>query len=143
MSSFDVNTVQDKESLYGAGFITRAQYLAELMCFRKAMRENLTLPDRFWKDKTYASWTKYLQFQVRHASKLLLVYDWRSIIHVLTESPKAYSLSPAFVRDAIDKADSHRGSYGSSPAVLDSHKEIEPVKWSSNTPLKKRKQLDG
>lgn len=143
MGLADANIPQDKESLYGAGFVTKAQYLAELMCFRKAMRENLSLPDRFWKDKAYASWTKYLQFQVKHASKLLLVYDWGSIIHVLTEFPKAYSLSPAFVRDAIDKADSHRGSYGSVPVAPSPTKEVEPVKWSSNTKPKKLRNLDG
>jgi len=114
------------------------------MCLRRSMRESLDLPHFFWKNPSFKEWTKYLQVQVKHASKLLLVYDFRSIMTVLNANPKVYSLGPAFIKEAIDKVDSIKGSYGQQPVPVVSQEPPKAVKFSSNTPQRKtRKLLDG
>lgn len=79
------------KSLYGAGWISERQYLAEGMCARKARAGGNELTPRFW-NETY--WKKEFLLQLRHAANLLQNYDIGSIIKALRhpDAKRIYSL---------------------------------------------------
>lgn len=60
-------------SRYGKSrFVTAAQFLAEVMCERRARAEKKTLPPEFWKD---AHWKKVYLQQVTAANRLIKRFD--------------------------------------------------------------------
>lgn len=78
-------------SLYSPGkFVTFAQYLAEMMCGRKAKADNVDLPRQFW--ETSNEWKRYFKMQVLLANKLAVKYPEQVIMTALKEMPYAYSL---------------------------------------------------
>lgn len=78
-------------SLYSPGkFVTFAQYLAEMMCGRKAKADSVDLPHQFW--ETSKEWKNYFTMQVLLANKLAKKYPEQVILAALKELPYAFSL---------------------------------------------------
>lgn len=78
-------------SIYSPGkFVTFAQYLAELMCGRKAKADNVDLPFQFW--DTSKEWQRYFLMQTMLASKLLKKYSEQVILTAVKEMSYAFSL---------------------------------------------------
>lgn len=78
-------------SIYSPGkFITFAQYVAELMCGRRAKFEHTDLPAKFWESSP--KWKAYFTFQVLWANKLLKKYNEHVILASLKEMPYVFSL---------------------------------------------------
>lgn len=69
--------------------ITAAQYLAELMCERKAGYDKSSLFMHFWHDSAHV---EHFQNQVRAANRLLRSYPIDIILRCLRQTPKIYSL---------------------------------------------------
>lgn len=60
-------------SKYSPGkVITRAQYIVEIICERRAKNLNIELEDQFWKKK---EWAQYYQFQITVAHRLIKKYN--------------------------------------------------------------------
>lgn len=76
-------------SYYGAGFITAAQYIVEVLCTMVAARDKMTLGNQFWKtDK----WAKFFRGQVPAAKTLLKKYDEKIILAALKDK-RLYGLN--------------------------------------------------
>lgn len=89
------------ESKYSPGkFITGAQWLAELMCERKARHNKKDLPPFFWKDK---EWSKFLVHQVVVANRLFKAFPEKAIGRALRrkELSLVWSLADKRVRPII------------------------------------------
>lgn len=71
-------------------FVTFAQYLAEMMCGRKAKADNIDLPHQFW--ETSKEWKQYFTMQVLLANKLVRKYTEQVILTAVKEIPYAFSL---------------------------------------------------
>lgn len=89
--------------------VTVAQYLAELMCERRAKQEKRNLPPQFWKNEV---WKKIFVQQVISANKLLSRLDpdrtgigARALSAFLRsdEGKGIYSLSPAWILPLVEK----------------------------------------
>lgn len=65
------------KSQYGGGWITDAQYLAEIMCERQANRRDEGLCIKFWNTN---SWKKQFQLQVLTAHIWLKKYSGRAVV---------------------------------------------------------------
>lgn len=66
-------TVNSKyESRYGGGWVTAAQFLAEVMCERTAKKDKLEITPKFWNT---VRWAGVFLKQLAHANKLLSIYD--------------------------------------------------------------------
>ena len=59
-----------------------AQYITELVCEKKALKELKDLPPKFWK---LPEWKKFYQQQIVAANSLLKVYSETIIIKVLMD----------------------------------------------------------
>uniref|UniRef100_A0A6M3IK13 Uncharacterized protein n=1 Tax=viral metagenome TaxID=1070528 RepID=A0A6M3IK13_9ZZZZ len=71
--------------------VTFTQYVAELLVARKAKRENVSLPVRYWKNPNYIIWTKELQKQARGLSRLIKLYSENIILRSILENDWTYS----------------------------------------------------
>ena len=69
------------QSLYGGGFVTPAQILAEVMCERMARSKGQSLPAKFW--STSQEWGKTFIWQLTQANKLLKEFHETVISRVL------------------------------------------------------------
>lgn len=98
-------------SKFGVGrFVTAAQWLAELMCERRARQEGTGLPLQFWKTKP---WDAVFRQQVAAAHRLLAQLDPGKTglgakalsIFLRSEAGKdVYSLSAAWILPHLKKA---------------------------------------
>jgi hypothetical protein len=89
------------ESAFGAERpLTAAQKLAEIMCARKAVVVGESLEQRFWQD---TPWDKEFATQIRHANRLLKLYDEEAIFETLTSNPRLWSLGPPWVSEEVAK----------------------------------------
>jgi len=79
-------------SRYGGGWITAAQYLAEIMCERQAQRKEQGLCVKFWNSQP---WKKQYMLQLLTANKLLKKYSEREIIAAVNSQfgSKIFSLT--------------------------------------------------
>jgi len=76
-------------SLYSPGqFVTVAQYIAEIMCEKRAASLQRNLPTNFCK---FDEWKGYYFYQLKLARKLLEEYDIKIILDVIRDS-KIFSL---------------------------------------------------
>lgn len=71
--------------------LTPAQWLAELMCERKAKSERKDLPVKFWDKKLYPEWAKEWVKQAIIANRLLKKYSFEAIVAAL-KNPKALKI---------------------------------------------------
>lgn len=68
-------------SVYGAKKAIRAdQYLVELIIQRRAERQKVILPPRFWSNPLFKTWTQIFGSELRHSKSLFDKYDAECII---------------------------------------------------------------
>jgi hypothetical protein len=89
------------ESRHGGGWITPAQFLAELMCERFAKKNGQDLPPKFWYKNP---WKKEFFKQLSIANKLLERYDPAIVSKALrsSEGKKIFSLGAPWLKKLID-----------------------------------------
>jgi hypothetical protein len=79
-----------RQSLFGGGWISSGQWLAEAMCARIAKKKKEHLPQKFWE---LPEWLRVFKFQLKKANDLLKSYDADTICTVLRGPGKnIYSL---------------------------------------------------
>jgi len=89
------------KSLNTGQAITPANYIAEIMCQRKAEIENSgNLPKQYWNTTKYKN---YYKSQLTKASTLLHKYSALAIIRAVKKSYKVYSLRPKWFESSILK----------------------------------------
>ena len=89
------------QSRHGGGWITPAQFLAELMCERFAKKNGQDIPPKFWyKDP----WKKEFFKQLSIANRLLEKYDPAIVSKALRspEGKKIVSLGAPWLKKLID-----------------------------------------
>lgn len=86
--------------------VTAAQYLAEMVCERVALKKKVDLHYRFWLSE---EWQKEYKGQITAANKLLKRFDMKAIIHALltTSGRKIYSLRAPHLVGMIEQAEKH------------------------------------
>lgn len=73
------------------------QYFAELLVARKAKKDGVVLPLRYWSNPEFIIWTKEYKSQVFGATKLLRIFDSDVIIKTFLQNDWVYSAhSPRF-----------------------------------------------
>lgn len=123
-------------SLYGGGWLTPAQFLAEGMCARQARKDKTELPLKFWNEE---KWKRVFLLQHRFALSLLKVYDAESVMRALRTSTGkgVYSLGAKFldplVRDEQRKAERQEAARAA--------KSVEPP-VSSEPPAERPKEAE-
>lgn len=91
-------------SLFSDKFITLSQYLAELMCDRRAKTLKKNLPNQFWKN--LPEWKNYYMFQLKLARQLCNKYSEHSIYQAVNELGYIYSLRIQKLISVIEKYES-------------------------------------
>lgn len=69
-------------SKYGGGYITKAQYLTECLCYLVALKNRQKLCDQFWHGE---AWKRFFIRQVGLANKLLQEYPYDVILDTLRD----------------------------------------------------------
>lgn len=90
------------KSKYTDGYVAGPQYLAELICEKRAAKRKVSLPWKFWQTD---EWKKDFLAQLNHANKLVKEYDVHIIIQALKDRRcyKLESLGARFVLEPIIK----------------------------------------
>lgn len=83
------------KSLYGAeNDITISQYIAEIIVNRQSKLRNIKLPNCFWKDSSFAEWTKIFRVQKMRADALKKAgYEYTVILAALNSYKGTYIAS--------------------------------------------------
>jgi hypothetical protein len=82
--------------------VTAAQYIAELICEKRAASMNRELPTKFWE---LEEWAKYYKYQIMLAYKLLKQFSDKAIVKGLFD-PKChnvFSLNNPWLKSIIHK----------------------------------------
>lgn len=97
----DRSTNSKYQSRHGGGWITPAQFLAELMCERFAKKNGQDIPPKFWYKEP---WKKEFFKQLSIANRLLEKYDPAIISKALRspEGKKIFSLGAPWLKKLID-----------------------------------------
>jgi hypothetical protein len=84
------------------GWVHAAQYIAELICEKKAQNDRADLPLRFWE---LPDWKKYFQFQVVLANRLIKEHGEHAVIAALRDNRtyKTYSLRSGWLHKVIEE----------------------------------------
>lgn len=90
------------ESSYGGGTIKPAQFLAEKMCERRAAKEGIKLPQRFW---ILPRWKREYAVQIIHANSLLKIYSIQAILDAIEKQKNTYSLGAKWLDPYIQEAE--------------------------------------
>jgi len=78
---FDKKKVKKYASIYGAkNSIRPDQFLVELIIQRRAEKQNIKLPDRFWTSPEFSYWAKIFYSETKHAKPLFEKYDPECVI---------------------------------------------------------------
>jgi len=88
------------QSHYGGGYVSPAQYIAELLCERIAASKGKNLTVKFWNSN---EWKKPFIVQLLAANSLLKIYKPQAIIAGLRRSPKTYSLHAKWLDDIFQE----------------------------------------
>jgi hypothetical protein len=82
--------------------VSAAQYITEIICEHKAIKDKKDLHYRFW---TTPYWSKFYKDQISSAIKLLKCYDVEDVIGALKDSrgQKIYSLRAPFLKPIIEE----------------------------------------
>jgi hypothetical protein len=82
--------------------VSAAQFITEIICEKKALKDKKDLHYRFWTNK---EWAQFYRSQIGTANKLLKKYDATAIIKALKNSKarKIYSLRAPFLPAIIDE----------------------------------------
>lgn len=89
-------------------FVTVGEWIGEVMCERKAIREGKELPQSFWlvskKDNpNFKVWYDYLVRQIQTAYKLIKKHGEEKVLFTLKQNRGIYSLMPKWVNEKIEK----------------------------------------
>lgn len=88
-------------SLFSPGkAVSAQQYIAELVCQNNALKKNVDLTDRFWKEPL---WYKYYFLQLKFVKKLQVKYD-DDVIIKFVQARKIWSLMPKWIDQALYQA---------------------------------------
>ena len=90
------------QSKYTDKKISPAQYLAEIMCERRAQQLEVDLVDNFWQSE---NWKKYFQYQVISANKLLKKFPIEIILKALNDKSckKVSSINSPYLETVCKK----------------------------------------
>lgn len=89
------------KSRYSNKYIALPQYLAEMMCERRASNLGVDLPTEFW--KTSPLWKNYFFYQLKLAQPLTKKYTSAVILDALNEMKYVYSLKLAALLDLMKR----------------------------------------
>ena len=83
-------------------FVSAAQYITEIICEKKAIKDKEDLHYRFWINK---KWSSFYRNQIATANDLVKKYDDQAIISALNskECQNIYSLRAPFLKASLDK----------------------------------------
>jgi len=90
----------------GFAWVTGRQYIVELICENKALKEKKDLPRGFYtKDLDLVAWQKFYQQQINNRSltKLIKTHTIDKIIAFLRENKYIMSLRPKWVHEKISQ----------------------------------------
>lgn len=124
-------------------YVTVGQWLGELMCERKALRETKELPRAFWlkmkENELNIKWSKYLKLQTQQAYKLIKEFGEDRVVESVTSHKTMYSLLPKWVKKYITdyKMKPKREPKKEEPKVYK-----ENPKVNTNTRFRKKNILD-
>jgi len=87
------------------GWVSAPQYITELICEKKAQKDQKELPIKFWEIK---EWRNYYRYQITLANKLLKEFSAEAVIAALKDKRcwKTYSLRAPMLRSIIEEKDS-------------------------------------
>ena len=88
----------------GFAWVTGRQYIVELICENKALKEKKDLPRGFYtKDLNLTTWQKFYQQQINNRSltKLIKTHTIDTIIAFLRENKYILSLRPKWVHEKL------------------------------------------
>ena len=90
------------QSRFSPSEITAAQYLAEIMCERRARSLNRELPQGFWK---FPEWAGFYKYQITLAYKLINEHGEKKVVKALQDprTKQTFSLRSPFLRKIIDE----------------------------------------
>lgn len=75
-----------------------ANYIVELVSFRKAKTDGILLEPNYWRD---AVWQQYYKSQKQAAHSLLGMFEESVVVCTILQMKNVWSLRPKFVRDRI------------------------------------------
>ena len=90
----------------GFAWVTGRQYIVELICENKALKEKKDLPRGFYtKDLNLTTWQKFYQQQINNRSltKLINIHTIDKIIAFLRDNKYIISLRPKWVHEKLDQ----------------------------------------
>lgn len=137
------------ESKYGGGYVSPAQYIAEMVCERIAKKNKKDLPIKFW---STAAWKRSFLTNVLAANSLLKLYQPKAIIAALRKAYNVYSLRAPWLDDLfkeeqekLDNLKTVEDTPSPSPADVVVSTEEKPREsfTTKESPLKKLRGLDG
>ena len=129
------------ESRHGGGWITSAQFLAEVMCERYAKKNGEELVYKFW---NVDFWKKEFFKQLAFAKKLLLVYEPHIISRALRskEGKSVFSLGAPWLKKIIELEQRKFKSADTSKVIDTTELPIRKPFQSFKSLMKKLKDLD-
>ena len=89
------------KSIFTGEYVMAHQWIGEVLIQRKAEREKVSLPHKYWVDNE--EWAKALKLQIQQAAKLIKKYSEEAVTKVVRQKHWIYSLLPGFVIDDIKK----------------------------------------
>lgn len=119
-------------SKYGGGYISPAQFLAEMMCERLATKNKQKLPNRFWED---AFWAKTFKKQIMDANKLLKDHDIHHILKALDSFKCKFVYSLGLKNVLLPAIEYYE-------RLSETEAKAEEVRRQSGTNLELRKDFD-
>ena len=90
----------------GFAWVTGRQYIVELICENKALKEKKDLPRGFYtKDLNLTTWQKFYQQQINNRSltKLINIHTIDKIIAFLRDNKYIISLRPKWVHEKLEQ----------------------------------------
>ena len=101
--------------------VSAAQYITELICEHKALKDKVDLHYKFWEHK---KWSAYFRNQIASAHKLLKKYEAKAVVNALLSpaAQKIYSLRAPHLLPIIDEAQNK----------LDKERQSQSTKFSES-----------
>ncbi len=151
MLNFESGVIVDKKykSSFSGRDVTAAQYLAETMCNRQAIKKKERLVDKFWNTP---KWRMPFKQQILAAHALLKIYEPEEIIAAIMRKDALWIFSLRFPglnqiileeKDRLDKL-KNRLSNVEIPTYDDSRSDVLPAEpFKPESKINKLRNLDG
>lgn len=97
---FDQSDKRPFKSLFKEGYVTEADYIAELLFKRRGEFDKNSLPQSFW---NVPKFRKLYVGQIIHINKLLKEYSAAVLIRAVNESKYALSITNPRIKELADK----------------------------------------